>query len=147
VDVTLQSKGHPEIFVIGDAGELPKPLSKQAYHALDMGSCAARNAERLLAGRKLESFRPSGKPTLISFGDLTCFLVAGKRVFAGPPLAAAKEAVFELVMAQLDAQPLWSRLTRVVQRAERAARALLWPSVSSIEALSRQGRVSLLQAD
>jgi NADH dehydrogenase len=29
VDLTLQSKGHPEVFVAGDAAELPTPLSKQ----------------------------------------------------------------------------------------------------------------------
>jgi NADH dehydrogenase len=144
VDITLQSKGHAEIFVAGDAAELPTPLSKQGYHALDMGVCAARNAERLLAGKPLAPFRPSGKPMLISFGDLTCFLVAGERALAGPSLAAAKEAVFELVMAQLDAQPLWSRLPRALNRAERAARALLWPSLTSLDALRRQGRISLL---
>jgi NADH dehydrogenase len=144
VDVTLQSKGHPEIFIAGDAADLPTPLSKQGYHALDMGVCAARNAERLLAARALKPFRPSGKPTLISFGDLTCFLVVGKRALAGPSLGAAKEAVFELVMAQLDAQPWWTRLPRVAQRADRAARALLWPTVSSFEALCRQRHITLL---
>jgi NADH dehydrogenase len=144
VDVTLQSKGHPEIFVAGDAADLPTPLPKQGYHALDMGVCAARNAERLLAGRKLTPFRPSGKPTLISFGDLSCFLLAGKRVLAGTSLGTAKEAVFELVMAQLDAQPLWRWLPGVVQRAERAARSIFWPTVTSVEALRRQPRISLL---
>ena len=144
VHVTLQSRRHPDVFVIGDAAELPTPLPKQGYHALDMGSCAARNAARLLQGRALEPFRPSGKPTLISFGDLSCFLVLGERAIAGPSLGAAKEAVFELVMAQLDAQPVWSRLPRAALRAEKAARALLWPSVSSLEALRRQGRVALL---
>jgi NADH dehydrogenase len=58
VDLTLQSKGHPEIFVTGDAADPPTPLSKQGYHALDMGVCAARNAGRLLAGRALTPFRP-----------------------------------------------------------------------------------------
>jgi NADH dehydrogenase len=116
VDLTLQSKGHPEIFVTGDAADPPTPLSKQGYHALDMGVCAARNAGR------------------------------GKRALAGPSLGAAKEAVFELVMAQLDAQPWWRRLPRAAQRADRAARTLLWPTVSSLEALRRQGRISLLSA-
>ena len=147
VDVTLQSEGHSEIFVCGDAADLPTPLSKQAYHALDMGVCAARNAERLLAGQSLTPFRPSSKPTLISFGDLTCFLVVGKRALAGPSLGAGKEAVFELVMTQLDARPWWRRLPRMVERADRAARQLLWPSISSMEALGRQGRLSLLSFD
>jgi NADH dehydrogenase len=146
VDATLQSRGHPEIFVAGDAADLPTPISKQGYHALDMGVCAARNAERCLAGRALAPFRPSGKPTLISFGDLDCFLVVGGRVLAGPPLAAAKEAVYELVMAQLDEAPWWRRLPRMAERTQRAARTLLWPSVSSLEALRRQGRISLLAA-
>lgn len=147
VDTTLQSKGHPTVFLAGDAAELPTPLPKQAYHAMDMGVCAARNADRLLAGRSLSSFRPSGKPTLISFGDLSCFLVVGDRALAGPSLAAAKEAVFELVMAQLDAQACTSRIPNVARRADQAARALLWPTVSSLEALRRQGQLSLLSSD
>jgi NADH dehydrogenase len=146
VDLTLQSKGHPEVFVAGDAAEFPTPLSKQGYHALDMGACAARNASQMLSGKLLAPFRPSGKPMLISFGDLTCFLVAGERALAGPSLAAAKEAVFELVMAQLDAQPLWRRLPRALHRADRAARALLWPTITSLDALRRQGRISLLSS-
>jgi NADH dehydrogenase len=146
VDVTLQSKDHPEIFVAGDAAETPTPLPKQGYHALDMGACAAQNAGRLLAGKRLAPFRPSGKPTLISFGDLTCFLVSGELALAGPLLSAAKEAVFELVMAQLDAQPLWRRLPRALRRADRAARALAWPSVSSLPALRRQASLSLLSS-
>jgi NADH dehydrogenase len=141
---TLQSEEYAEVFVVGDAAELPSPLPKQAYHAIDMGACAARNAERLLSGRVLEPFGPAGKPTLISFGDLSCFLVVGERALAGAPLAAAKEAVFELVMAQLDAQPPCGRVPRALDRAEKAARSLLWPALSSHEALQRQGRISLL---
>lgn len=145
VDATLQSKGHPEVFVAGDAAELPTPLSKQGYHALDMGGCAARNVERFLAGRDLVRFRPAEKPMLATFGDLTTILVAGERVVAGPPLAAAKEAVFEAVMAQLDREPWSRRLPRIAARTGRAARALLWPAVSSLGALRRQGRLSLLR--
>jgi NADH dehydrogenase len=144
VDQTLQSKGHPAVFIAGDAAELPTPLSKQGYHALDMGERAAANVERMLAQEPLAPFRPSGKPTLISLGDLSCFLVSGDRALAGAPLGAAKEAVYELVMTQLDARPFWSRLPRVLQRAERAAHALLWPTMTSWEALRRQGRITLL---
>ena len=144
VDLTLQSKDHPDVFITGDAADLPTPLLKQGYHALDMGVCAARNAERMLTGRELAAFRPSAKPTLISFGDLTCFLVSGKHTLAGPSLGAAKEAVFELVMTQLDAQPWRIRLPRAVRRADQAARTLLWPTISSLEALRRQSHLSLL---
>ena len=146
VDQTLASTMHSEIFVAGDAAALPTALPKQAYNAIDMGACAARNADRLLAGRRLETFRPSGKPMLISFGDLTCFLVTGQRALAGPPVAALKEAVFEIVMAQLDTRSLWMRVPSVVRRAERSTRELLWPVLSSHEALKRQGSFELLQS-
>ncbi len=142
VRASLQSDAHPEVFVAGDAAALPVPLPKQGYHAIDMGVCAARNAERWLAGQSLERYRPSGKPTLISFGDLSCFLVAGERVVAGAALGAGKEAVFELVMAQLDPQPLCRRLNGVLRRGVFAASELGWPTLSSPDALARQLRVS-----
>lgn len=145
VEPTLASREHPEIFIAGDAAALPTAVSKQAYNALDMGACAARNADRFLADRELETFRPSAKPTLISFGDLTCFLVVGERALAGPSIGALKEFVFELVMTQLDAQPVWARLPSVLQRAEKSARELLWPAISSHAALMHQGSLTLLR--
>jgi NADH dehydrogenase FAD-containing subunit len=147
VDHTLQSKFHPEVFVAGDGADFPKPLAKQAYHAIDMGVRAARNVERMLGGNSLTPFEPSDKPTLISFGDLTCFLIAGKLVLAGPAISAAKEAVFELVMTQLDGRPLASRLPNALHRAETAARQLAWPTLTSFEALRRQGCLSVLASD
>ncbi len=144
VDRTLQSKDHPDLFVAGDAAELPTPLARQGYHALDMGVCAARNVEHHLADRPLEPFRPSSGPMLVSFGDRSCLLVAGKRVLAGPALSAVKEAVFEVVMAQLDGPPLPARLEGVAQRAARAARRLLWPTLRSPRAWLRQARIDLL---
>jgi len=147
VEKTLQCPRHPEIFVAGDAAELPIPISKQAYHALDMGAHAARGADRLLKGRKPRAFRPSGKPSLVSFGDLGCFLISDRVVLAGPALGAAKEAIFEVGMAQLDSQPLYARLPRAVGRADRAARELFWPSIRSIEAIRRQARISVYSGD
>jgi len=98
----LRSKRHRNVFVIGDAAGLPQPLSKQAYYALQMGVCAAGNVERALAGRRLRDFRPSAKGMLVAFGELDTFLIAGRSVIAAPALAAAKEAVFQVTMAQLD---------------------------------------------
>ena len=144
VQSTLQSTLYPQVLVAGDAAALPTPLVKQAYHALDMGTQAARNAELLLAGHAPLAFRPSAKPQLIAFGDLSCFLVAGQRVLAGVGLAAGKEAVYELVMAQLDAKPWWLRLPGMAQRSKRAAGALLWPSLTSLQSLRRQAQVSIL---
>ncbi len=102
VEETLQSTAYPNVFVVGDAAGPPEPVAKQAYHALDMGALAAENAVRLLEGRRLRRFRPLPKPSLVAFGDLDTFLVAGDRVVAAPALAAAKEAVFQITMARLD---------------------------------------------
>ena len=102
VTQALRSKRHPNVFVIGDAAGLPQPLGKQAYYALQMGVCAAGNVERALAGRRLRDFKPSAKGMLVAFGALDTFLIAGRSVIASPTLAAAKEAVFQVTMAQLD---------------------------------------------
>jgi NADH dehydrogenase len=102
VTSALRSKRHDNIFVIGDAAGLPHPLGKQAYYALQMGVCAAGNVERTLAGRRLRDFRPSAKGMLVAFGALDTFLIAGRSVIASPALAAAKEAVFQVTMTQLD---------------------------------------------
>jgi NADH dehydrogenase len=141
---TLQSTLHDHVLIAGDAAGLAVPLAKQAYHAIDMGRHAAGNVERLLAGRPLQPFCPLPRPVLIAFGDLDCFLVAGSRVLAGAALAAGKEAVFELVMAQLDAQPWGQRLPRIGERSQRAARSLLWPTLTSPLAWWRQAQVKLL---
>jgi hypothetical protein len=39
---------------------------------------------------------------LVAFGDLDTFLVAGRSVVANPALAAGKEAVYQVTMAQID---------------------------------------------
>ena len=144
VNDTLESKDHPGVFVAGDAADLPTALSKQAYHAIDMGACAAQNAVLRLGGHTPERFRPSGKPMLISFGDLSCFLVAGERALAGPVLGAAKELIFEAVMLQLDSAPVTDRLPRLVQRVEQATRQLAWPTLVSPRRLLRQAQIELL---
>jgi len=102
VTQALRSKRHRNVFVIGDAASLPKALGKQAYYALQMGVCAAGNVERVLAGRRLRDFRPSAKGMLVAFGELDTFLIAGRSVIASPALAAAKEAIYQVTMAQLD---------------------------------------------
>lgn len=102
VNGALQSTVHENVFVAGDAAGMSPPLAKQAYHALDMGRLAARNAVRLLGGRPLLRFRPAPKPMLVAFGALDTFLVSGSTVVASPALAIVKEAVFQLTMADLD---------------------------------------------
>jgi NADH dehydrogenase len=125
VAATLRSRRHHNVFVIGDAAALPAPIPKQASHALEMGECAAENVRRAAAGRALRPYRPSRTPMLVSFGDLDTFLVAGRSVVANPALAAGKEAVFQVTMAQIDppssVQALGGLASRVIGVTRRLA--------------------------
>ncbi len=103
VDKTLQHPETPEIFVAGDAATLVAPVRKQAYYALEMGALAGKNIQRWFREQPLLSFHPANKPILLSFGDLNTYLIQGQTVIASPLLAAAKEAVYQLQMAQLSA--------------------------------------------
>jgi len=143
---TLAHPQHPEIFVCGDAAELPKPTVKQGYHALDMGTHAARNIARLLSNAKPEPFRVQEKPALVAFGDLATYLVWGRFAVASPLLAGTKEAVYELLMARLDDRPPVPRARDAVRRFLEAGRGLVWPGLASPAALLRAGRFEVLGA-
>jgi NADH dehydrogenase FAD-containing subunit len=133
----LLSRRFENVFVAGDAARLPRPLAKQAYYALQMGACAADNAARLLAGRRLRDFKPSAKPMLIAFGDLDTFLVSGRSVVASPALAAAKEAVFQVTMAQLDPPLAPKALLGASARLTGTAWNLALPTLLSADARGR----------
>ena len=99
---TLQSTLYDHIFVVGDAAELPQPLSKQAYYATDMGECAAKNIARFVAGEALAAFEPPTNLSLISFGDLDTYLVIGNAVATGTALASLKEFIYQFNMARYE---------------------------------------------
>lgn len=141
---TLEHRDFEHVFVAGDAAELPRPVSKQAYHALDMGVCVAQNLARSARKRRLRQFRPSPKPTLMTFGDLDTVLIADGLVLAGPALAAGKEAVYATVLAELDKRALPTRAGAVVERGQRATRRLLWPALSDLAALRRRAKLKRL---
>jgi NADH dehydrogenase len=124
VTAALRSKRFDNVFVIGDAAALPHPLAKQAYYALQMGECAADNARRALSGRTLREFKPAAKPRLIAFGDLDTFLVSGRSAIASPGLAALKEAVFQVTMAEIDPPVNPPALVELTGRLGSAARRL-----------------------
>lgn len=70
-------------------------------------------------------------PMLISFGDITTWLLAGEIVVASPMLAAAKEGVYQANMARLASpkEPLRYSMD-VVERATIATRRLLLPQLT-----------------
>ena len=131
VDDTLQSVYADNIFIAGDCASLPEPVRKQAYYAMDMGEVAGDNIGRLLEGRGLKSFRAKPMPMLISFGDITTWLVAGETAVASPLLAAAKEGVYQATMARLASphEPL-KYSAGIVSRAVMATRQLLLPQLT-----------------
>jgi len=131
VDDTLRSLYADNIFVAGDCAALPNPVRKQAYHAMNMGEVAGDNIARLLSGRRLRRFRAAPMPMLVSFGDITTWLVVGDSIVASPVLAAAKEGVYQATMARLASpkEPL-RYSTDVVGRAAMATRQLLLPQLT-----------------
>lgn len=131
VSQCLQSTVAGNVFVAGDCAELPEPLPKQAYHALDMGETAGQNVMRYLGGEPLQPFKPAAMPVLIALGDLTTWLVAGQHVVASPLLAAAKEGVYQVNMAQLASpwQPI-DYVSGITGRICQAANALLRPQLT-----------------
>ena len=131
VDDMLRSRYDPSIFVAGDCAELPEPIRKQAYNAMSMGEVAGDNIARLLDGRRLKRFRPLPMPMLISFGDITTWLVAGDFVVASPVLATGKEAVYQATMARLASplQPL-KYSSDIIGRASLATHKLLLPQLT-----------------
>ena len=107
-----------------------------------MGNAVATAIQRRESGRRSSRFRPLPRPTLLSFGDITCILIAGRHAFAGRALMAAKEAVYTLVMARLDRRRPRARIGGLLQRG-RGSQALLWPLLNPADLL-RSGRVERL---
>jgi len=129
VKPSLQSRSFDNIFVIGDAADLPVPVSKQAYHALDMGAHGATNVARFLADSPLKPFKPGPEISLISLGDIDTYLVLGQWVFAGAALAPAKELIFQANMARLDPPLRISTALELKARYWQGIRELTVPSV------------------
>ena len=140
----LQHTFYDNVFAAGDAAELPQPLSKQAYHAIDMGERAARNVIRKSTGQSLTPFAPAAKPMLVAFGDLDTFLIAGKIVIAGAVLGTLKEAVFQMVMTEFDQAVFWKKALHLSTRARISGMKIVWPFLWSPSAMLRLGKIRRL---
>jgi len=132
VHATLQSRHFDNVFVVGDAAQLPHAVGKQAYNAIDMGALAAANVTRWLAGRPLKTFKPAPKPVLIAFGNLQTYLVAGRTVVASKALAGAKEGVYQVFMAQMAPGNVLTSLPAAAGRLWRSWRELALPQLISL---------------
>lgn len=140
----LEHREFAGVYIAGDAAGLEHPISKQAYHALDMGRCVAGNIDRAARGRRGRRYKPAAKPTLLAFGDLDTVLISERLTLAGPALAAAKEAIYAAVIAQLDQRAPQDRIFAALGRGREATRQLLWPSVNNWKSLRRQAQLQRL---
>jgi NADH dehydrogenase len=138
VHPTLQSRHFDNVFVVGDAAQLPHAVGKQASNAIDMGALAAANATRFLAGRALKPFKPAPKPVLIAFGDLQTYLVAGRTVVASKVLAGAKEGVYQVFMAQMAPGTALATLPAAAGRLWQSWRQLALPQLLSLSDFRKQ---------
>ena len=134
-NLTLQSVVDPDIFAAGDVASFVLPVTKQAYHAMDSGTLAAKNVLRHFAGRKLKAFDPVGKPMLVSFGDLGGFMVLGDKAIQGNLMTLAKEVIFQTLMAKYDGVGRPSSALRLSNRLARAGKRIILPTVTSPRSL------------
>ena len=143
VTAALRHREYDNILVAGDAAELPRPIARQAYHAMDTGRHCADELRRAARGRRPRAFKAAEKPQLIAFGDRDCILLQGRHALAAPGLGLGKEAIFQAVMAQLDQRPLPARAAALLRRAPGLASPWVWP-LPGMRELRRRGRLRAL---
>ncbi len=144
VKESLQHDTYETVFIAGDAAGVSGINSKQAYHAIDMGVCAAENIIRLNAGKAVKSFKPSGKPTIVSFGDLDAFVIVGNTVIAGSALNGLKEVVFQMIMTEFDPSGLVMKALHLSNRAGRMSLRKGLPLALSPSAMLKLKNVRIL---
>ena len=142
---TLQHRAYPNIFAAGDIAGMPVPITKQAYHALDMGKTAAENIIRLHKNKTPAPFKPSAKPLLVAFGDMDAFLIDKRIVVAGPCLGILKEAVFQYVMTELDPSGAVFRAIHASTRITKSAFKIISTYPMSLSSLAALGKVRIIK--
>lgn len=81
VDEFLQAKGHPNVFVIGDAAATP--YAGMAQTAVHDGTFVADTIERKMMGRPLEPYRPHKPAYAIPIGPRWAAVLLGNLRFFG----------------------------------------------------------------
>jgi NADH dehydrogenase FAD-containing subunit len=145
VNGTFQSRQRENVFIIGDAAQ-PQgmELSKQAFHAIDMGKAAAQNVERLLAGKALRDFTPSSKPQVVTFGDLDTFMVFRDFALSSGVLGAAKEAIYTMGLWQLAPPKNAKDLLHSLDLLQKSVRRVYLPTVNPFSLLDKLPKSKVL---
>ena len=145
VSTTLQTEAFENVFVAGDAAQLPSAIAKQASNAIDMGLHAGANIKRFCKQQSLRPFKASKKPVLLSLGDINTYFIYDNLVLASPLLATAKEAVYQFWMAYLSSLlPVTDSVSGIAMRLAQSSEKLLLVEILKMRPRVILGRSKLL---
>lgn len=145
VNSAFQSRHFENVFVIGDAAQVPKPIAKQAFHAIDMGKLAGHNVIQYLDGGRLRRFEPGAKPQVVTFGDMDTFMVFKGFAVSSSVLGAAKEAIYTLGLLQLSPPDNPKDFFRSVDLLQKSIRKVYLPTMNPLNMVSKLPKLKLLR--
>lgn len=82
---------------------------------------------------------------LVSFGDLDAFFIDKRIVIGGPAINLLKEAVFHIVMTQLDPSGLFLKAIHTSGRITDSSMKLASTAPASLAALAKLGNVRIIK--
>ncbi len=145
VNNCFQSEARENVFIIGDAANPDgQNLSKQAFHAIDMGKCAARNTERLLQGKALRPYKPSAKPQVVTFGDMDTFMLFKDFAVSSAVLGVAKEAVYTMGLLQMAPPKSAKDVIHTLDILQKSARRVYLPTVNPFSLMNKLQKSKVL---
>lgn len=143
VSATFQSHRFDNVFIVGDAADMPPVMAKETYHAIDMGRFVAVNVERLLSGKSLKRFDPASKPLVVSFGDLDTFMVFNGFSVSSSMLGAAKELVYTLGLLQLSPPTNPKDFVNTLDAFQRSMRRVYLPTLNPLSMVGKLSKARL----
>lgn len=140
----LQSQ-YDNVFVVGDAAHFDEKVAKQAFHAIEMGRMAAENAERLLLGKPLQTYKPSHRPQLVTFGDMDAFMIFDGFAISSSLLGVAKEVLFTMGVLQMSPPRNAKDVVRHLDILQRSMRSVYLPTVNPFAILDKLPKSKLFR--
>lgn len=144
VNLFLQSQ-HPNVFVVGDAALLDDKVTKQAFHAIEMGRMAAENTERLLEGKPMKPYKPSNRPQLVTFGDMDAFMIFDGFAISSSLLGAAKEVLFTMGVLQMSPPRNAKDVVRHLDILQRSVRNVYLPTINPLAIIEKLPKTKLFR--
>lgn len=144
VNAFLQSQ-HENVFIVGDAAQFDDQVTKQAFHAIEMGRMAAENAERLLEGKPLKPYKPSNRPQLVTFGDMDAFMIFDGFAISSSLLGAAKEVLFTMGVLQMSPPRNAKDVVRHLDILQRSVRNVYLPSINPFAIIDKLPKTKLFR--